>query len=540
MNRIIWKNSSTSIIVAIIIATIIASLMFVSFGLVMRYLVDATNETDSASIALGLFIVFFLAVRGLMPLSYAFIEYLTHSLTMDNEKKIRHIYFDIINRSNYDSITSMNRGEAQSLFNTAMSSMSDYTRIVLSDTFPLVLQTVFVLASTTYYLGFEVGFLFGLLIAIYSAFVIKMTNRRIPLINQVAISNRKMNGILFESLITMETSKAYNSIDNTIERYKDVINNNIKRQEIVRNEFFKFGIATALISVIGSALILMYSKYLVDLGLMTVGGIIMISTYLFQVFLPLNRIGMLWRQYNRCKIDFNEFEGFLSSLELDERKTSSNIETSTPDEVYLEIKGLIKKYPNSNFEIDNTSIKLKCNQVNFLVGKNGAGKSTLSRIIAGIDSQYTGEVSLTCKDSIFDATKIYMPQKLSLINDSVYNNILHFTNVKSKDKINRTLLGLCFDKPLDFQVGEAGQNLSGGEIQKLNLAIAILKKPKLLILDEPTNNIDTDTVNKIIEHIDTIKSEVIILIITHDNCFINSFRERKIARIIDNQLLAST
>ncbi|MGX9522952.1 ATP-binding cassette domain-containing protein [Vibrio mediterranei] len=534
MNKIIWKDSNYLTILTIIIVTILASLMFISFGLVIRFLVDANDGITKDFSAISSFMVFFLIIRLLMPLSYAFIEYLTHSLTINNERKLRRKYFRIISSSNYDSYINMNKGEAQSLFNTALSSVSDYTRIVLSDGFPLLLQTIFVLISTIYYLGMNIGLIFTLLIFVYGYFVIKMTNKRIPMIKRVAISNRKMNGILHENLISMESSKAYNSIANSRNRYKHAIENNIHNQNIVRNEFFKFGALTSIISVVGSAFILLYSQNLIESNKITLGGIIMISTYLFQVFLPLNRIGMLWRQYNRCQIDFSEFLKLINSLELDSDQQLRQA-TDVKKDIDINIRSLMKNYSKSKVEINESNLTLKNSCINFLIGRNGSGKSTLARILAGVDTKFSGDILINGEMPRHFNT-IYMPQEITLINDSIYNNIVHFSNVYSEKKIEDTLNKLGLNKPLGFFVGESGNKLSGGEKQKINLAISFLKKPSLLILDEPTNNIDIESTDQISQFIKNIE-ESTVLIISHDILFIDSFLNNNVIRMNDGKLL---
>ena len=152
---------------------------------------------------------------------------------------------------------------------------------------------------------------------------------------------------------------------------------------------------------------------------------------------------------------------------------------------------------DTNKILDNISLHLHCNEITMLVGKNGAGKSTLIKAILG-EEEYTGSVNFSSSHT--DSTKLtigYVPQKLELESSpmSVYDFLCSSTNGtavffrKSKRKYNEIeshLKEFGAEKLIDKRLCD----LSGGELQRVLIAMATMPYPELLIMDEPVSGID--------------------------------------------------
>ena len=187
----------------------------------------------------------------------------------------------------------------------------------------------------------------------------------------------------------------------------------------------------------------------------------------------------------------------------------------------LKIKKITKKY-GSLVALDSVSLNIESNKILVLVGANGSGKTTLLRLLAGLEQPDTGSIIFNNLKKTSDelqqiATLVF--QKTTMFNRSVYSNlefglrIRDITKEKIKTKISEGLRIVGLD---GFENRNA-KKLSGGEQQRIALARAFLLEPKILLLDEPTSNLDINSA-RIIEKVilEQKKSNTIILLSTHN------------------------
>ena len=190
---------------------------------------------------------------------------------------------------------------------------------------------------------------------------------------------------------------------------------------------------------------------------------------------------------------------------------------------------------DNNKIIDNISLHLHCNEITMLVGKNGAGKSTLIKAMLG-EEEYTGDISFSSKHT--DSTKLtigYVPQKLEVETSpmSVYDFLCSATkgsavffkkNKKQYNKIKEHLKEFGVDGLIDKRVCD----LSGGELQRVLIALATMPYPELLIMDEPVSGIDAKGKKEFYKLIKKIKEkhDIAIFIVSHDFEYIKDYADK--------------
>ncbi|MGZ0016473.1 peptidase domain-containing ABC transporter [Yeosuana sp. AK3] len=196
----------------------------------------------------------------------------------------------------------------------------------------------------------------------------------------------------------------------------------------------------------------------------------------------------------------------------------------------IEIKNLSFNYPGQDFLITDGNLILHKGQISFLQGQSGSGKSTLTQLLLKFYQQNSGTITINNKLSLKDInTKVwrsqmaYVPQNVKIFNENILYNIC-LEDVQPENEI----ISFCVDylkvdnvfakfKDSYWTVlGEEGVTPSGGEKQIIAIARALYKKPKVLILDEATASMDKFTELKILELLNSIKNDMIILFITHN------------------------
>lgn len=184
--------------------------------------------------------------------------------------------------------------------------------------------------------------------------------------------------------------------------------------------------------------------------------------------------------------------------------------------------------------LKNVSIHIHCGKLTAIIGKNGAGKSTLLKAILG---EIPHEGNITFKSKTKDNTNIkigYVPQKLNLENSpiTVYDMITAYTSnspvflYKSKkvyNKIKEHLSAFGAENLIDRKVNR----LSGGEFQRVMLALAMMSKPDLLILDEPISGIDINGKEQFYEKIYELKNteDIAIILVSHDFEYVKKYAD---------------
>jgi ABC-type multidrug transport system ATPase subunit len=188
----------------------------------------------------------------------------------------------------------------------------------------------------------------------------------------------------------------------------------------------------------------------------------------------------------------------------------------------LEIHSLNKKF-DKKIIFQDFSFKFKKSGLYILTGESGKGKTTLLRIIAGLDNSYTGEV-------LGNESISYMFQEYRLFpNLSAQDNVLlcSFDDFSNSDKKNTTellaRLGLT-----DADLTLFPDELSGGMKQRVAFARAILHKSEILLLDEPTKELDSELKERFLEIIKKEAENRLVIFVTHDTDIINSDEFRKI------------
>ncbi len=261
-------------------------------------------------------------------------------------------------------------------------------------------------------------------------------------------------------------------------------------------------------------------------GRKTVGDFVLVNALLLQLFIPLNFMGMVYREIKQSLTDIERMMDVLSQHpEVEDRPGARPLAVSGGTIRFEDVKF---HYDPARLILDGLSFTVPAGKLVAIVGPSGAGKSTVSRILLRFYDVAGGRVTIDGQD-IRDVTQTSLraamgvvPQDTVLFNDTILYNI-RYGRPEAPDAEVREAARLAqideFIKRLpegyDTMVGERGLKLSGGEKQRVAIARTILKGPPILILDEATSALDSHTEKEIQDALDRVVQNRTTLVIAH-------------------------
>lgn len=263
--------------------------------------------------------------------------------------------------------------------------------------------------------------------------------------------------------------------------------------------------------------------------------IIVFSIAAFRLLPSTNRIINFMQQLSYHKSVVNLI---YKEINLPDKKLENFENTDLDFNNKILIKNITFKYDlDSKNILKDINFEIKKYQSIAIIGESGSGKSTLLNILLGFLEPLKGEIYLDDKNintnlESWQSKLGYVPQDVYLLDDTIANNVAYGVDKKDIDfeKVKQCIEKVFLNdfvsilpKGLDTIVGERGSNISGGQKQRLGIARALYRNPDILLLDESTNSLDSDTEDKLIKDLLNIKKDLTIIFVTHKINILKNF-----------------
>jgi len=269
----------------------------------------------------------------------------------------------------------------------------------------------------------------------------------------------------------------------------------------------------------------LYGGYLAYLGDITIGELVAVDMLIWSVFLPIESFLAILAQFRETKPAVDRVYEILDQP-LEESNGVSFIFDSLADPVVFE--NVSFSYEGNQKILDGFDCGVKAGEVIALVGPSGCGKSTLLRLLCGFYEPQAGSIRVYGND-LFHSDLVAARKYVSLVSQDTYlfpttiaENIAYGRLGASHDEIiaaakaaNAHDFITTFEKQYETPVGEWGAKLSGGERQRISLARAILKDAPILLLDEPTSSLDTQSEAIVQKALERLMKGRTVLVIAH-------------------------
>ena len=366
----------------------------------------------------------------------------------------------------------------------------------------------------------------AVMVGIYVTLTILITNWRMKYRHRMNAMDSEANSQAIDSLINYETVKYFNNEQFEQRRYGKTLQEWQDAAVMSQTSMSGLNITQGAIIAAGVTVIMIFAaKEVVD-GSMSLGDLVLVNAFMLQVFIPLNFLGVVYSQVKHALADMDRmFKLLQESPEIRDPAGTPALRLNGGE---IHFEQVHFHYQAERSILKGLSFTVPAGKKVAVVGHSGAGKSTLARLLfrfydvsAGrilIDGQDIREVS---QQSLREAIGI-VPQDTVLFNDSIGYNIAYGRCEARQDEIEQAArmanihdFITSLPEGYDTVVGERGLKLSGGEKQRIAIARAILKNPRILIFDEATSSLDSKSEKAILDALQQLASQHTTLVIAH-------------------------
>jgi ATP-binding cassette, subfamily B, heavy metal transporter len=405
----------------------------------------------------------------------------------------------------------------------AISSLMSYT---LYSILPTLLEIALVTGILLYKYDVAFALITFVTLTLYIGFTVTVTEWRTKYRRLMNEEDSKANTRAIDSLLNYETVKYFGNEAHEARRYDE----NLQRYERAAvkstTSLSMLNAGQSLIIAAGATAVMWKAAAGVVDGTMTLGDLVLVNAFMIQLYIPLNFLGVLYREIKQSLADMERMFRLLEeNREVEDRRGAPALAAANPT---IRFEDVDFGYDPRRQVLDGVTFEIPGGRTVAVVGHSGSGKSTLARLLFRFYDVTGGRITIDGKD-IRDVTQASLraaigivPQDTVLFNDTIYYNIEYGRPGATREEVVEAARAAHIDRFIEglpdgyeTRVGERGLKLSGGEKQRVAIARALLKAPKILIFDEATSALDSKSEKAIQAEIDRIAQGRTTLMIAH-------------------------
>lgn len=510
-----------------IMCLVLAKLASVGMPFVLKQLVDNLDSQMGGESALVIVPVALILAYGLIRLGNVLLGEIRDTLFgRVTERAMRRIglkVFEHLHALDLSFHLSRRTGGLSRDIERGTNGISFLMRFLVFNIVPTFLELFLVMGILWQQYRFEFALIVFVSVVSYVWFSKKTTDWRTQFIREANQADSRSSSRAVDSLLNFETVKYFTNEQYESSLYDEELAHWEKAKRKNRLTLFLLNGGQALIISASMTAMLLLAASEVSDGRMTIGDFVLVNAFMMQIFMPLNFLGFVYREIKSSMTNIERMFGLLRvAPKVADAANASELQVS---------KGLIEfKHVSFSYDerpiIDDVSFTVLPGEKLALVGSSGAGKSTLGKLLFRFYDASAGNILIdgqniqaVTQESLRRAIGV-VPQDTVLFNSTLLENVRYGRPGASDDEVKQAIKLAHLEEFVsrlpqgyDTEVGERGLKLSGGEKQRVAIARTILKQPNILLFDEATSSLDSDSEKAVLDAINEVskgKSSVVV------------------------------
>lgn len=391
---------------------------------------------------------------------------------------------------------------------------------------PTFIEIFMVVGILLYNYGWGFAMITLTAVLAYVWFSVAATEWRTKFVREANIADSASNNRAVDSLLNFETVKYFTNEEFEVTRYDYELEKWESARRKNRLSLFSLNGGQALIIAVAMTAMMWLASSRVAAGTMTLGDFVLINAFMIQLFLPLNFLGLVYRE---IKSSMANIEKMLQLLDITTTVSDALKPIRfEPTKWSIEFNDVSFSYRPERKILDKVSFSIAAGQKVAVVGASGAGKSTLVKLLFRFYDLDDGSITIDGTDishvrkNALRQTIGIVPQDTVLFNDSIFENVRYGCPEANDQEVLNAIHLAHLEKfvsqlPEGHQtkVGERGLKLSGGEKQRVAIARTILKRSPILVFDEATSSLDSKSEQAILAALREVAQGHTSLVIAH-------------------------
>ncbi|MGQ0681373.1 ABCB family ABC transporter ATP-binding protein/permease [Bradyrhizobium sp.] len=536
----IWPHDRNDLKMRVVwsmVLLLVAKLATLSVPFTFKWAIDALTGANTAPVESSNWMLWLIASPLLMTLGYGGVRVLMALLTQWRDGLFARVAMHAVRKLAYITFVHMHElslrfhlerktGGLTRILERGRSGIEVIVRMVILQLIPTLVEVTLMFGVLFWQFDWRYVLVTAIMVGAYMYYTYIATEWRIEIRRKMNDSDTEANTKAIDSLLNYETVKYFGAEEREARRYDRSMERYEEASIRTYTSLAVLNAGQAVIFTVGLTVTMIMCAFGIRNGTHTVGDFVMINAMMIQLYVPLNFMGMVYREIKQAIIDiekmFNVLQRDPEIRDLPGAKplvvTSGNVRFEDVRFAYEADRAILK----------GLSFEVPAGKTVAIVGPSGAGKSTISRLLFRLYDVSGGRILIDGQDikgvtqSSLRAAIGMVPQDTVLFNDTIRYNIRYGrwdagdAEVEEAARLAQ-IDGFIKASPRGYetQVGERGLKLSGGEKQRVAIARTVLKAPPILVLDEATSALDSHTEAEIQGALERVSQNRTSLVIAH-------------------------
>jgi ATP-binding cassette subfamily B protein len=514
-----------------------AKLATLSVPFTFKWAIDALTGANTAPVEPSNWMLWLIASPLLMTIGYGGVRVLMALLTQWRDGIFARVAMHAVRRLAYITFVHMHElslrfhlerktGGLTRILERGRSGIEVIVRMVILQLIPTLVEVTLMFGVLFWQFDWRYVLVTAVMVAAYMYYTYIATEWRIEIRRKMNDSDTEANTKAIDSLLNYETVKYFGAEEREAQRYDRSMERYEEASVRTYTSLAVLNAGQAVIFTFGLTITMIMCAFGIRNGTHTVGDFVMINAMMIQLYVPLNFMGMVYREIKQAIIDIEKMFNVLQrNPEIKDMPGARPLVVTSGNVRFEDVRFA---YDPDRPILKGLSFEVPAGKTVAIVGPSGAGKSTISRLLFRLYDVSGGKILIDGQDirsvtqNSLRAAIGMVPQDTVLFNDTIRYNIRYGRWDASDAEVEEAAQLAQIDsfikaspKGYDTQVGERGLKLSGGEKQRVAIARTVLKGPPILVLDEATSALDSHTEHEIQGALERVSRNRTSLVIAH-------------------------